>query len=99
MRNVIYNRPMARVRFTRHLKRFFPDLDQLEIDAPTVADLLVALDLQHEGLRDYVVDDAGRLRKHVNVFVDGTLVSDRVSLSDIIDANSEVFIMQALSGG
>lgn len=90
---------MATVRFTRHLKRFFPDLGECEIDAESVAEVLVELDQLHPGIRDYVVDDAGRLRKHVNVFVDGEIVSDRVELSDAVDEQTEVYIMQALSGG
>ena len=90
---------MATVRFTRHLQRFFPNLEAIEVEADTVAQLLSLLEEQHHGLRDYVVDEAGRLRRHVNVFVDGTLVADRVGLSDSIDGSSEVYIMQALSGG
>lgn len=90
---------MAQIRFTKHLRRFFPDLEPIDIEATSVAAALVELDAVHPGIRDYVVDDAGRLRKHVNVFVDGTMVKDRVQLSDAVDATSEIFIMQALSGG
>ena len=47
----------------------------------------------------YVLDDQGALRKHVNVFVDNRMISDRVALSDAVAEDSEVFVMQALSGG
>ena len=50
-------------------------------------------------LRGYVLDDQGRLRKHVAVFVDGKLVEDREALSDAVRDDSEIFVMQALSGG
>ena len=90
---------MATIRFTRHLKRFFPELETTEIEAESVAAALFLLDERYPGLRDYVVDEAGRLRKHVNVFVDGALVTDRVGLSDSLSANTQVDIMQALSGG
>jgi len=39
------------------------------------------------------------LRKHVNIFVKEEMVADRAKLSDRVEANSRVLIMQALSGG
>ncbi len=50
-------------------------------------------------LRGYVLDDQGRLRKHVTVFVDGKMLQDRQRLSDAVCDDSQIFVMQALSGG
>ncbi len=50
-------------------------------------------------LRSYVLDDQGRLRQHVAVFVNGNLVQDRHELSDSVEAADELFVTQALSGG
>ncbi|TWU00285.1 hypothetical protein Pla108_12340 [Botrimarina colliarenosi] len=50
-------------------------------------------------LKSYVLDEQGRLRRHVAVFVDGRLITDRLGLSDAVTPTSEVFVMQALSGG
>ena len=50
-------------------------------------------------LRGYVVDERGALRKHMSVFVDGELIKDRLRLSDPVSESSEVYVMQALSGG
>jgi molybdopterin converting factor small subunit len=90
---------MPRVQFTSHLRKFFPGLEPLSIEADTVADLVAALDRRHPGIADYLVDEQGSLRKHVNIFVGETLVSDRKALSDTLDADDEVYVMQALSGG
>lgn len=90
---------MARVRFTRHLRLHFPDLRDLEADAPTLAELVAVLDRAHPGLAGYLVDERGSLRKHVNIFVNGALLEDRAALRDRIAATDEVFVMQALSGG
>jgi molybdopterin synthase sulfur carrier subunit len=87
------------VRFTRHLSRFFPDLREGEIPGQTVAQVLDGLDARHPGLGRYLREDDGRLRKHVNVFVDGDLVHDRVGLTDATGPDSELFVVQALSGG
>lgn len=50
-------------------------------------------------LRGYVVDERGVLRKHMTVFVDGTQIVDRERLSDVVGPSSELYVMQALSGG
>ena len=49
--------------------------------------------------RGYVLDDQGALRKHMVVFIDGEMIRDRVCLTDAVGADSEIYIMQALSGG
>jgi molybdopterin synthase sulfur carrier subunit len=46
-----------------------------------------------------LVDARGALRKHVNICVDGELILDRIKMTDSVDHTSEIFIMQALSGG
>lgn len=90
---------MATIKFTRALKRFYPELDTLELVASDVRTVLQEIEQQYQGLTDYLIDEQGSLRQHVNIFVDGQMISDREQLSDALAANSEVFIMQALSGG
>lgn len=45
------------------------------------------------------MDDQGALRRHMAVFVDGRQIKDRRGLSDAVGETSEVYVMQALSGG
>ena len=90
---------MVRVTFTPALKRFYPDLKALEIEAGDVASLLDTVDSAHPGLRAYLVDDRGALRQHVNIFIGEDLIRDKVALSDSLSNGDEVYIMQALSGG
>ncbi len=51
------------------------------------------------GLRSYVLDDQGRLRTHVVIYVDGRPVRDRNALGDAVGESAEIHVMQALSGG
>lgn len=90
---------MPRVRFTSHLKKFFPGLDTIAIDGDTVADVVAQLDTRFPGIADYIVDDRGALRKHVNIFVGENLIHDRARLQDAVGDDDEVYVMQALSGG
>jgi molybdopterin synthase sulfur carrier subunit len=90
---------MPKVKFTSALKRFFPSLDEMDVEATTVHDLLVVLEQKHPGLSAYLVEESGQLRKHVNVFVKDELIRDREKLTDPVKKNDVVLIFQALSGG
>ena len=89
---------MATVRFTANLRRHL-EADPAEVPAGTLRSALEAVFARDERLRSYLLDDQGALRQHVTVFVDSRRVSDRLGLSDPVGPESEVYVMQALSGG
>ncbi len=89
---------VATVVFTPNLQRHVeapPD----HVDGATVRDVLEAVFAKNPRLRGYVLDDQGALRRHMIVFVDGLQIDDRDRLSDPVRAASEIYVMQALSGG
>ena len=90
---------MPHVSFTRHLLRFFPTLAEGEVPGATVRQIIDELERRHPGFASYVVDEAGRLRRHVNVFVGDEPVRDREALGDALAPDDRLHIMQALSGG
>jgi molybdopterin synthase sulfur carrier subunit len=89
---------MPRVVFTSQLQRHVPTPD-CEVTGETVRAALDAVFADHRALRGYILDDQGHLRKHVAVFVDGARVRDRERLSDRVRAESEIHVLQALTGG
>jgi sulfur-carrier protein len=89
---------MAVVHFTSHLQSFV-NCEPVEVVGQTVGAALQAALSGRDQLRTYVLDDQGRLRRHVMIFVDGEMVGDRLGLSDPVRSDSEVYVMQALSGG
>ncbi len=89
---------MSTVAFTPNLTRHL-DTPDVEVGAGTVGEALEKVFAQNPRLRSYILDDQGRLRKHVAVFVGGELITDRARLSDELAADQDVFVMQALSGG
>lgn len=93
-----YPAVVARVVFTKNLQRH---VSCPSTDAPgaTVREVLDAVFADHPQVRAYVVDEQGALRQHMVVFVDGRQIQDRIRLSDVVGADSEVYVMQALSGG
>ena len=81
-------------RLTRRLA-----LKDVEVKGETLAEIVGELDGMHPGLADYLVDEHGALRRHVNIFVNEQLLEDRAKLRDRVEPRDRVFIMQALSGG
>lgn len=89
---------MPQVVFTANLRRHVECPDAI-VDATTVREALDAVFLKNQQLRGYVLDDQDRLRTHLVVFVDGQPVKDRNCLSDSVADSTEIYVMQALSGG
>ena len=89
---------MAQIRFTSHLVRHRP-APMIEADGATVAEVLAAGLAGDDLLKSYVLDEQGRVRKHVSIYLDGAQISDRLRLSDPVQSRSEIYVLQALSGG
>jgi molybdopterin converting factor small subunit len=89
---------MANIQFTPSLRRHL-GVSTIEVPGGTVRSVLDALFETDARLRGYILDDQGALRKHVAVFVDGRRIANRTDLSDRVRDASEVYVLQALSGG
>jgi hypothetical protein len=92
---------MAHVTLTRHLFEFLPDLKgkDIVVEAKNVAEVVAEMEKLAPGFSFYVCDERGRLRTHVNVFIEDQMIADRARLTDPLEPGSRVFILQALSGG
>ena len=89
---------MAVVAFTPTLQRH-GECPTVEAAGATVGAVLARVFEDRPRLRGYVVDERCVLRKHMVVFVDGAQIVDREGLTDAVGPRSEVYVMQALSGG
>jgi molybdopterin synthase sulfur carrier subunit len=89
---------MATIRFTRNIQRHVecPDRD---VEGATLRDVLERYFAGNERARGYVLDDQGRLRHHMAVFIDGQQLQDRDHLSDAVAPGAVIDVVQALSGG
>ena len=70
-----------------------------EISGSTLRAILDEYFRENEKARGYVLDEQGRIRRHMVVFIDGELVQDRDGLSDRVKPTSMIDVIQALSGG
>ena len=89
---------MPSVHFTANLQRHVACPTE-EVEGGTVAECLDEVFDRNPRARGYILDEHGAVRKHMNVFVDGEQVRDRRRLSDPVRPDTEIYVMQALSGG
>ena len=61
-------------------------------------DALSTVFAQNPRLKSYIVDDQERLRKHVTIFLNGEMLTDR-RLNHPVGPTDEIYVFQALSGG
>lgn len=84
------------VSLPRALVDLFPGASrQLELSARNVNELIGELEKRWPGMRDRLCDTTPRIRKHLNIFVDG----ERASLDTPTPAGAKVYVLTAISGG
>jgi hypothetical protein len=89
---------MPRIAFTPNLRRHL-DCPTQHAPGATLREALDAVFAGNPRLRGYLLDEHGRLRKHVTIFINDSPASDRTTLGDTLAPEDEVFVFQALSGG
>lgn len=85
-----------KVRIPTPLRSYTGQQSVVDAEGDTVAAVLADLEHRFPGIRFRMVDEQGRIRPHVNIWVNQEAVRE---LSTRVAAADEVTIMQALSGG
>ena len=87
---------MATVVLPYALTRLFPGAPRKhETGVETLGEVIAELDGCWPGMRDRLCENSGRLRRHLEVFVDG----EKSTLETPLGPSSEVVILLAVSGG
>jgi molybdopterin synthase sulfur carrier subunit len=81
------------------LRDFCGGEGELELRASDLRSLLAELERAHPKLHRSICDDAGRIRRHVNVFVNELHMSEREGLDTGLVSGDVVTILPAVSGG
>ncbi len=89
---------MATVAFTANIQRHVA-CPAVDVPGNTVREVLEAVFAVNPNARSYVLDDQGALRRHMTIYVDGVIITDRVRLTDPVRETSSIYVFQALSGG
>jgi len=89
---------MAKVHFTSNLRRHV-ECAAVEVEASVLDQALTQAFAKNQRLKTYVLDDQGALRKHMRILIDGQAITDLQTFKDPVRPGSEIWVMQALSGG
>lgn len=89
---------MIRITFTPNLARHIT-APAAQLNGDTVRDVLNDYFRSNPQVRAYILDDQDALREKVLIFLDTEMIQDRTGLSDKVADNTDIFVVQALSGG
>src|SRR5881296_991267 len=86
------------VRIPPALRSYTAGEDEVVLDASDLAGMLKALDSSFPGIRDRVVDEAGRRRPYVNLFVNEEIVMGSLPAAKLKSGDT-VHILPSVAGG
>jgi len=89
---------LARVILTSNLQNYYPERE-FEMQGETVLEILNKMEKIRPHFLSYILDEHLHIRKHVNIFINSDLLQDKTNLKIKIDDDTEIHLMQALSGG
>jgi len=77
------------------LRKLAGDRAQHELEGSTVLELLRALEARYPEIVGWILDERGRIRRHINVFVAG----DRAGEQTAVARGERVEVLPAITGG
>jgi molybdopterin synthase sulfur carrier subunit len=89
----------ARVRVPTPLRRFTGGSEEVNATGATVAALVEDLETRHPGIKERICDEEGKVRRFVNIFVNGDDIRFLNNLETAIKDGDEVSIVPAIAGG
>jgi molybdopterin converting factor small subunit len=90
---------VATVRIPGSLRAQVGGASTLEVEGGTVEQILEALASQHPDIRGRLLDDDGKLRRFVNVFVDDEDIRHQDGVHTPVGPAQRVSILPAVAGG
>ena len=90
---------MALVRIPTPLRRFTGEVSKVEVRGTTVSEIIEGLLKKHEGLRPHLLDEKGKLRNFVNVFVNETDIRSFKGEATPVQDDDVIMIVPAIAGG
>jgi molybdopterin synthase sulfur carrier subunit len=87
------------VRIPAQIRRLYGAEAQIGAHAATVREVVQGLDERYPGMGERLLEPDGRMRRWVNIYVDGEDIRDRAALETPLREGSEVIIVPNIAGG
>ena len=89
----------VRVRIPTPLRKFTGGAEEVGIGAATIGAAIEDLERQFPGIKERLCDEQGRVRRFVNIYVNGDDIRFLNSLETPVKDGDEVSIVPAIAGG
>jgi molybdopterin synthase sulfur carrier subunit len=90
---------MAQIRIPAPLRKLTNDQEIVSSGAATLKDAIDGLEAEYPGLRERLFDEAGQIRRFVNIYVNGEDVRFLDNVNTRLSEKDEVSIVPAVAGG
>ncbi|MBK8236366.1 MAG: MoaD/ThiS family protein [Nannocystaceae bacterium] len=90
---------MAQVRIPTPLRKFTQGKEEVTVAGSNVRELLGNLESAYPGIKERICDEAGAVRRFVNVFVADEDIRFLDNLDTAVKDSDEVSIIPAIAGG
>lgn len=87
------------VRIPTPLRKITKGQDKVKVEATSIADLVDHLDKQFDGFKSRLLDDQGKLKEFINIYLNGEDIRFLSGLETITKSGDEVSIVPAVAGG
>ena len=81
------------------MKYYVNDLSEVQITGSTVSQAINDLTSQYPAIKPHIIDDQGRLRRHVNLFINKENINNLNGLDTSIEESDIIILMPSITGG
>jgi sulfur-carrier protein len=89
----------VRVKIPTQLRTLTEGASEVEASGAIVSEVIEDLESRHPGLRSRLLDDGGKLRRFVNVYVNDEDVRFQQGLDTRVPEGASVSVIPAVAGG
>jgi len=89
----------VRVRIPTPLRRFTGNAEEVGVSGGTVGAVVDDLERKFPGLKERLCDEQGRVRRFVNIYINGDDIRFLNSLETEVKDGDEISVVPAIAGG
>ena len=90
---------MPTVRFPAVMKYYVNNQSEFSVSAATTDELIKKIIEQYPAVKFHLVDGDGNLRRHFNIFINGTHIRDLNGMNTLLKEDDKVILMASAAGG
>jgi molybdopterin synthase sulfur carrier subunit len=89
----------VRVRIPTPLRRYTANAEEVGVTGATIGAVVDELERKFPGLKERLCDEQGRVRRFVNIYINGDDIRFLNSLETAVKEGDEISIVPAIAGG